>query len=120
LGAPSDGLPPPVAEARRSVLYFGIDTPVLEGEQAKGLDQLVATMATDKQAKARISGYHSVAGNLEHNHELAKQRAFTVRDAMLAAGVPEARVILAKPAQTAANLSGEDPEARRVEVVIEK
>ena len=118
--APSDGLPPPVAEARRSVLYFGVDTPVLEGEQAKGLDLLVATMATDRQAKARISGYHSAAGNVEHNHELAKQRAFTVRDAMLAAGVPEARVILAKPAQTAANLSGEDPEARRVEVVIEK
>jgi outer membrane protein OmpA-like peptidoglycan-associated protein len=102
------------------VLYFGIDTPVLEGEQAKGLDQLVASMIADKNAKARISGYHSASGDLSRNEELAKQRAFTVRDAMLAAGVPESQVILDKPAQTAANVAGEDPTARRVEVVIEK
>ena len=113
-------LPPPISEAQRSVLYFGIDTPVLEGEQAKGLDQLVASMIADKNAKARISGYHSASGDLAHNEELAKQRAFTVRDAMLAAGVPESQVILDKPAQTAANVAGEDPTARRVEVVIER
>ncbi len=120
VAAPSDAppLPPPVSEARRSVLYFDIGSAVLHGEQAKGLDQLVASMAADKAARARISGYHSASGTLAANQELAKQRAFTVRDAMLAAGIAESRVILAKPVQTAANVAGEDHDARRVEVVI--
>ena len=41
----ADGLPPPVAEATRSVLYFGVGSSALEGEQAKGLALLIATMS---------------------------------------------------------------------------
>jgi photosynthetic reaction center cytochrome c subunit len=111
-------LPPPMAEASRSVLYFGVGSAVLEGEQAKGMAQLIATMSASKTAKVTISGYHSAAGTPELNHELAKQRAFTVRDSLLAAGVPEARVVLQKPQVTEANVSGEDPAARRVEVTV--
>jgi len=109
-------LPPPVSEARLSVLYFDVGSPVLQGEQAKGLDQLVATMLKEPRAVAAISGYHSAAGTLAANQELAKQRAFTVRDAMLAAGVAERRVRLEKPQETAGNVAGEDPTSRRVEV----
>ena len=68
--------------------------------------------------KATISGYHSAAGTLAQNQELAKQRAFTVRDSLMAAGIAEARVTLAKPQQTSANVAGEDPTSRRVEVTI--
>ena len=112
--------PPPVDEPLRSVLYFDVGSAVLHGTQSKDMAQLVVSMTSNTKVKATISGYHSATGNVEHNHELAKQRAFTVRDALLAAGVAELRVILAKPLQTAANLAGEDPEARRVEVVIER
>jgi photosynthetic reaction center cytochrome c subunit len=111
-------LPPPTDEPLRSVLYFNVGSAVLHGEQSKGLAQLVATMTSTPRAQAIISGYHSASGELAANHELAKQRAFTVRDAMLAAGVPEARVVLSKPQQTEANLHGEDPAARRVEVTL--
>ncbi len=111
-------LPPPLAEANRSVLYFGVGSAILQGEQAKGLAQLVATMVASPKARATISGYHSAAGELAANQELAKQRAFTVRDSLLAAGVPEARVQLSKPLQAEANLQGEDPAARRVEVTV--
>ena len=111
-------LPPPTAEPRRSVMYFNVGSVVLQGEQSKGLAQLVATMPSTPRAQAIISGYHSASGELAANLELAKQRAFTVRDAMLAAGVPEARVVLSKPQQTEANLHGEDPAARRVEVTL--
>jgi photosynthetic reaction center cytochrome c subunit len=116
--ATAAALPPPVAEATRSVLYFGVGSPVLEGEQAKGLDRLVATMSAQKKSTVTISGYHSAAGTLAANQELAKQRAFTVRDALLAAGVAETRVKLDKPKQTEANVAGEDPVARRVEVTV--
>jgi outer membrane protein OmpA-like peptidoglycan-associated protein len=109
-------LPPPVSEPRLSVLYFDVGSPVLQGTQAKGLDQLVATMLKEPRAVATISGYHSAAGTLAANQELAKERAFTVRDAMLAAGVAERRVRLEKPQQTAGNVEGEDPTSRRVEV----
>jgi photosynthetic reaction center cytochrome c subunit len=116
--ATASPLPPPVAEEKRSVLYFGVGSPVLEGEQAKGLDRLVATMSAQKRTVATISGYHSAAGTVAANHELAKQRAFTVRDALLAAGIAETRVKLDKPQQTEANVAGEDPVARRVEVTV--
>ena len=112
------GLPAPVADAMKSVMYFGTGSAVLEGEQAKGLAQLIATMASTPAAKATISGYHSAAGELAVNQELAKQRAVTVRDSLFAAGIPQARVVLEKPLQAEASAVGEDPAARRVEVTV--
>ncbi len=111
-------LPPPVDEATKSVLYFGVGSSALEGAQAKGLAQLTVTMTQRARTVATISGYHSAAGTLAANQELAKQRAFAVRDALLAAGIAEARVRLEKPQQTSANVNGEDPAARRVEVTL--
>jgi len=112
-------LPPPVAEARRSVLYFDLGSAVLQDAQAKGLAELTATMLKSAGTKATISGFHSASGTLAQNQELAKQRAFTVRDSLLAAGIAESRVILAKPQQTAGNVSGEDPSSRRVDVTLQ-
>lgn len=112
-------LPAPAVDALGSVLYFGVGSHALAGEQAKGLEQLVATMATQPKAVVLVSGYHSAAGELAANQELAKQRAFAVRDALLAAGIAPARVKLDKPQQTEANLAGEDPAARRVEVKLQ-
>jgi photosynthetic reaction center cytochrome c subunit len=114
----SDGLPPPVAEAARSVLYFSVGSAQLEGEQAKGLVLLIATLSSRPQAKATISGYHSASGQLDSNQKLARDRAVNVRDAMVASGIAPARVVLDKPLQTEANISGEDPAARRVEVTV--
>jgi photosynthetic reaction center cytochrome c subunit len=111
-------LPPPVAEANRSVLYFDLDSPVLQPVQAGGMSALIAALQARPTASATISGYHSAAGTLAHNQELAKQRAFNVRDTLLAAGIAEKRVVLAKPQETSANVAGEDPSARRVEVTV--
>jgi photosynthetic reaction center cytochrome c subunit len=111
-------LPPPVAEATRSVLYFGVGSPVLDAVQAAGLGALVDLLKSSPTVVATISGYHSSAGTLAQNQELAKQRAFSVRDALVAAGIAETRVALAKPQQTEANVAGEDPTARRVEVTV--
>lgn len=109
-------LPPPQSEPRTTVLYFDVGSADLLASQAKGLEQLVATMAREARAVATISGYHSAAGTLAANQELAKQRAFKVRDALVAAGVDARRVKLEKPQEASANLAGEDPAARRVEV----
>ncbi|MBX3610350.1 MAG: OmpA family protein [Hydrogenophaga sp.] len=67
-------------------------------------------------ARLVISGFHDATGDPAFNAELAKQRAFAVRDALVGAGVAETSLELKKPEVTTG--SGADAEARRVEVVI--
>ncbi|HYN61772.1 MAG TPA: photosynthetic reaction center cytochrome PufC [Rubrivivax sp.] len=114
----SDGLPAPMAEATRSVLFFAVNSATLEGEQAKGLVMLIATLSSKPASKATVSGYHSASGELAANQQLAKERAVKVRDSLVAAGIATQRVVLEKPLQAEANLAGEDPAARRVEVTV--
>jgi K(+)-stimulated pyrophosphate-energized sodium pump len=67
--------------------------------------------------KVLISGFHDAKGNAARNAELARQRALAVREALIAAGVPESQIRLDKPAQTAG--TGSDAEARRVEIALQ-
>ena len=118
-GAPkAAGLPPPMVEAARSVLFFELGSPTLQDQQAAGLAALVDELKAKPAAKISISGYHSAAGTLAQNQELAKQRALAVRDSLVASGIATTRVTLEKPQQTAANVTGEDPTSRRVEVTV--
>ena len=80
----------------------------------EALADVVAGVATGK--KAIVSGFHDDTGSAAINAELAKQRALSVRDALLALGVTEAQIELNKPEQMLAN--GTNAEARRVEVVL--
>jgi photosynthetic reaction center cytochrome c subunit len=111
-------LPPPVAEAMRSVLYFDVASPVLKADQSAGLAQVIASLVAAPGSKAIISGYHSASGTVAQNQELAKQRAFTVRDALVAGGIDASRAVLEKPQVVEANAAGEDATARRVEVTV--
>lgn len=65
---------------------------------------------------AVVSGYTDATGDPARNEELAKQRAFAVRDALKAAGVAEDKIELKKPEQITA--SGDNARARRVEVTL--
>jgi K(+)-stimulated pyrophosphate-energized sodium pump len=77
---------------------------------------VMAGMAQDRPAaKLSISGFHDASGDPVKNAELAKSRAFAVRDALKAAGVAEDRIVLKKPEEMNAG-SAED--ARRVEVTL--
>ncbi len=63
-----------------------------------------------------ISGFHDATGDAAFNAELAKQRAMAVQSTLVGAGVAESSIELKKPEQTTG--SGNNAEARRVEVVI--
>ena len=91
-----------------------------KSDLAKGSNEALADVVKGVKAgqKAVISGYHDSTGNLAQNQELAKKRAFSVRDALVALGVPADQVELKKPEQSAG--SGSNAEARRVEVVLGK
>jgi photosynthetic reaction center cytochrome c subunit len=109
---------PAASDAWRTVLYFDVGSPALKPGQAAALARVVGSLKATPTAQAVISGYHSASGTLAQNQELAKRRAFAVRDALSAQGIEPARVVLEKPRQTEANVAGEDQNARRVEVAV--
>ena len=61
--------------------------------------------------------FGSTTGDAAANAELAKQRAFAVRDALKALGVAEEKIELKKPEQLTG--SGDLSQARRVEVALQ-
>jgi K(+)-stimulated pyrophosphate-energized sodium pump len=67
--------------------------------------------------RAVVSGFTDSTGDPALNAELAKQRAFAVRDALKAAGVAEDKIELKKPETLTG--SGGNAEARRVEVTLQ-
>ena len=67
--------------------------------------------------KLVISGYHDAMGSAVKNAELAKMRAFAVRDSLKASGVPENMMELKKPEEL--KVTGSSAEARRVEVALQ-
>ncbi|MDO5086212.1 MAG: OmpA family protein [Comamonadaceae bacterium] len=92
-------------------LYFAVGKADLAAEA----DQALADIVTGVQAgkKAVVSGFVDSTGHAARNEELAKQRAFAVRDKLKALGVAEDMIELKKPEAIDA---GADAKARRVEV----
>ena len=87
-----------------------------KADLADGTPAALATVATAVQGgrRVQVSGFHDDTGDAAANAELAKQRAFAVRDALQALGVAADRIELRKPEQMLG--SGSRAEARRVEV----
>ena len=94
--------------------FFAVGKADLAGGALAALGDAIA--ATQAGKRLVISGFHDASGDPAFNAELAKQRAFAVRDALMAAGVAEASLELSKPEETTG--TGHPAEARRVEVVI--
>ena len=111
-------VPGPEVSATGAVLYFAVGSSSLTDETRTGIAQLAESLKANPGEKLTISGFHSASGDLAQNQELAKQRAFSVRDALKVAGIAENRVVLEKPMSAEANLAGEDPKARRVDVAL--
>ncbi len=95
--------------------YFASASAALAPGAAEALGDVVKGVAAGQ--KAVISGYHDVTGDPAKNEELAKERAFAVRDALAALGIGEDKMDLRKPEVTTA--TGSNAEARRVEVTLQ-
>jgi K(+)-stimulated pyrophosphate-energized sodium pump len=108
----------PAAAIPAAKVYFDLDKTNLPKDVDTTLADVVAYLKGNADAKAQISGFHDPSGNKAHNEDLAKNRAIAVRGALDKAGIPEARVIMDKPAETTG--TGQPREARRVEVTIAK
>ena len=89
-----------------------------KAELAAGANEALADVVKGvaEGKTALVSGFHDATGDAALNAELAKQRALAVSDALKALGVAEDKIELKKPEETTA--SGNNAEARRVEVVL--
>jgi outer membrane protein OmpA-like peptidoglycan-associated protein len=76
----------------------------------------VAQTARDQGRPITITGYTDRTGDTTTNLEVAKNRASAVRDALVAEGVSESRIVMDPPATVTG--TGTDAEARRVEIVV--
>ena len=94
--------------------YFAVGKADLATGAKQALADVIKGVLQGK--KAVVSGFHDATGDLAVNQDLAKQRAFAVRDALLSLGITEEGIELKKPEQTLAD--GSDAEARRVEVTL--
>jgi Amt family ammonium transporter len=106
--------PAHAADALPASVAFELDKADLSDEAVK------AIAAAAEQAKAvagshlLVSGFTDASGSAPHNDELAKKRAFAVRDALVKAGLPESQVLLIKP--SARMQDGDPTKARHVEM----
>ena len=94
--------------------YFALGKADVAAGANEALADVVSGVAAGK--KAMVSGFHDATGSAEVNAELSKQRAFAVRDALIALGVAEDSIELRKP--EAVQAGGSSAEARRVEVML--
>ena len=90
-----------------------------KAEVATGAGAALADVVTGVAAgkKAVVSGFTDASGDPAANAELARQRAFAVRDALKGLGVSDDKIDLKKPEQPAG--SGDASQARRVEVALQ-
>ena len=94
--------------------YFASGKFDLAAGGAQALAEIAAGVKAGK--KAVVSGYVDNTGNADQNKEIAKQRAFGVRDLLKSIGVPEDKIELKKPSDIQA---GTGAQARRVEVSLQ-
>ncbi len=95
--------------------YFASGKSELAAGAKEAVADIVKGVAGGK--KAALSGFVDASGDPAKNAELAKQRAFAVRDLLKANGVAEDKIELVKPADITAGATSA-AESRRVEVTL--
>ena len=98
------------------VVYFEVGKADPPADVMVLLGPAIRMARSAPSSKLVLSGYHDTSGDAAANEELAKRRALSIRGVLMAAGIGEQRIELAKPVVTT---GGSDPnEARRVEVTL--
>jgi photosynthetic reaction center cytochrome c subunit len=109
--------PAPAALAVGTIVkvFFVVGRTDLAAGASDIVDTTARTLAANPTAKVAISGYADRTGNADKNLELAKNRAFAVRDALKQGGVGDERITMKKPDFA---IGGAEADARRVEIVV--
>jgi outer membrane protein OmpA-like peptidoglycan-associated protein len=107
----------PVAFCLPANIYFEVGLAVIDAANQETVNK-TAQCIKKEGLKVAVSGYTDRTGDWQTNVELAKNRALVVRDALVAAGVPETSIAMADPKEWTGTTTGtgSDREARRVEI----
>ena len=95
-------------------LYFASGSAVLGSDAGVVISAIRDVAAADTKRNLLVSGFHDATGDPAKNAELAKERAKAVREALVAAGVDRARIVMRKPEVLVGDT--DNAQARRVEV----
>jgi membrane fusion protein (multidrug efflux system) len=100
----------------KDAVYFERGRAALDATGRARLLDVAATLKARPAMRAEVQGHVDASGDAAANKTLARDRAQAVRDALIAAGVAPARIVLHEPP----NLVGADSPAlaRRVDVVL--
>jgi len=114
--APAAAAPAPAPAAPTGTLarvLFEAGKKDLDADAMKQIGSAAQALKDNTGLKVDLSGFADKTGNAAKNLELAKQRAFAVRDALKTAGVADDRINLKKPEFVVGGMSAD---ARRVEI----
>jgi len=106
----------PVGEALAKV-YFNVGAAVLKDADKDIAARTLEALRANDKAIVLLSGFHDSSGDPAQNAQLAKHRAQTVRDALVAGGVAAERIKFRKPESTVG--AGRPEEGRRVEIRVQ-
>ncbi len=93
--------------------YFAPGKAELAQDGAKALAEILTAAKTGK--KVGISGFVDPSGDPQKNSELAKVRAFAVKDLLTSSGVTDGQIVMVRPSDIKAGATSA-AEGRRVEV----
>lgn len=110
--APAAAAPASLSGTLAKVL-FEVGKKDLSADAKNDIAEAARMLRESAETKVELSGFADKTGNVAQNLELAKQRAFAVRDALKSAGVDDARIALKKPEFV---IGGASADARRVEI----
>jgi outer membrane protein OmpA-like peptidoglycan-associated protein len=98
-------------------VYFEVGQSALSDADKEVVAKTMAALALKPDAIVLLSGFHDPSGDAATNATLAKARAGSVRDALVAGGVAGERIKFRKPESTVG--SGSAQEGRRVEIRVQ-
>jgi outer membrane protein OmpA-like peptidoglycan-associated protein len=99
-------------------VYFDTGKSDVTKDLAAAAASVKKYVADNPGSKLAVSGFNDPTGNAAANAALSKRRAQEVGKALEAIGIPAASIELVKPA-AATDASGDNTNARRVEVVVQ-
>jgi photosynthetic reaction center cytochrome c subunit len=115
--APASATPTnPIAAALNVLgkIFFPTGKADIDAAGSDAIKAAAKALAGNSAAKLDISGFADSTGNQDQNMDLAKRRAFAVRDALKAAGIAEDRITLRKPEFVVGSATAE---SRRVDLI---
>jgi hypothetical protein len=96
-------------------VYFGSGATAIDSSDRQKIAS-VAQSAKQTDRTVTVTGYTDRTGDPGRNAEVAKDRAAAVRNALVAEGVGESKIVMQPPAEVTG--SGADAEARRVDIEV--